>query len=225
MTRSVLLCLALLSICLSACSRTPPGIAMNSPTLVVAFDAIPEEERPEIEAFMQRWSAKKLGDLQYEIPLIAGSRSKATFPVIAQEIQRWHDKISRIRNASGARIPTHDRVIVQLRYISTKAQSESGATITFLARPAGANLFIDTELPGITPYLNEDGSVKLNDARFTIALPFSFIRSTDRIYFYSQFRGSRRYFYYDVARQQQIELTDVIDDAEWDAFKQRRGGR
>ena len=56
-------------------------------------------------------------------------------------------------------------------------------------------------------------------------LPFSFIRSTDRIYFYTRYRGSKRYFYYDVGRQEQIEPPAVSNDTDWEAYKRLRGDR
>ncbi|MEM1424043.1 MAG: hypothetical protein AAGH64_08570, partial [Planctomycetota bacterium] len=94
---------------LSGCSRkAPPRAMMNQPSLVVVFDSIPEEERADIDRFMRASGATELDAMRYGLPLESVRDGRALFTDVGEDVQSWHERIRRITNRSGARVPTHD---------------------------------------------------------------------------------------------------------------------
>ncbi len=209
---------ALLSLpLLTGCGTTTTDKGLRAPSLTATFTSIPDDEVDDIRRGMS--NAEQTGtSLTYRLPL----RLNETFDVeeLSQELARWHNQISAIRNAKGTQIAANDGVIISLKYVSSKAESGSTATIFIKPTPSGAKLFLDDYVPGAESNA-ADGSTQLNSkGEFRVRVPFSFIKDADRIHFRTKYRGSTRYFYYDVASQRQEEVADIANDKEWSEYQQ-----
>ncbi|MFN0134156.1 MAG: hypothetical protein ACKVW3_16700 [Phycisphaerales bacterium] len=192
--------------------------AFRNPSLGASFVSIPNDETTFISEGMVNAgaSSRTATPLSYTLPL---SRKAETYTVdeICDEIRHWHGLITAIRNSEGTSIASNDAIIIELKYVSTKAESGSGATVFIRPLPSDAKLFLESKVPGVTEA--DDGSAVLNkQGELRVALPFSYIKSTDRIYFMTRYAGAVRYFYYDISKQRQEEVPATTKD-EWEIFK------
>ncbi len=199
--------------CMCGCAEKSTN-GFRSPTMTASFQTIPADEQRPLTDGMAKTDAKKIGALEYAYTFPA--KDIYTPEEIATALKNWHQEITKITNDRGTPIAAHDKIEIRLVYISSKAESGSTARVYIEPYPEGAKLFLDTKVPSAAQ--ESDGSVKLNsNGKFEAALPFSFIRSTNRIYFHTVYRSSERYFYYDIDRQQQEEVPAKNAD-EWSEF-------
>ena len=206
------------------CQRAMVERPLGSGRLLIEFDSVSEGERDAVRERMERAGAETLGDGLRFLVTIEGGRSLEIEELCAA-IDDWHRQVMNIRNDLGVEIVASERVDVGMRYASSMAQTVGGAAVIITPLPTEAKLFIDTRMPGLDEFLNDDGSVRLNEGdRFRAELPFSFVRETDRIYFHTAYRGSQRYFYYDILLEKQVEVAGIRSDADWEYF-QRTGLR
>ena len=123
--------------------------------------------------------------------------------------KKSHKEILNIGKKEGKQILGSHQADIKFNYISTRAIARSVAVIRIIPEPREAQLFIDTEIPGLNRYKNSDGSIFIDDPDrgFIIELPFSFIMKNDRVEFRTKFKNVIRYFYYDLKEQKQVEIT------------------
>lgn len=211
--------LVALTVILPGCAGKAAS-GFRNPAMTAKFESIPKDEQRPLRDGMNKTGARELEDFEYQY--LFAPKDSYSPEELAAAIKNWHEQISAISNARGTRIAAHDRIEIHLVYVSSKADSGSGATVFIEPFPAGARLFLDTPLPNMTSKMQADGSVQLNrSGKFETSLPFSFIRSTNRIYFHTAYRGSVRYFYYDIDGQRQEEVPAQSPE-EWDHY--RRNG-
>ena len=208
---------AVAGLMVTGCGETSTNPVMRNPMFAASFSAIHPDEVDIVRGEMDRAGATEVEELVFDLPL---QRDGAvSVEQLCKQIERWHSTITSIRNDAGAQIAANDVVEVRFRYVSSRAESGSGATVFIERQPADARLYLDTYVTDIVAYTREDGSVALNDGmRFQAALPFSYIRETDRIYFHTSYRGSTRYFYYDIAAQSQTEVAGIRNRNDWQYY-------
>lgn len=203
---------------LGACTGGPRGARLlQNPTVVVNFQSIAPDEQSFIERGMSTLSNTRT-DEGYIVNLTLNP-SGYTIDELCKELTRIHNAVTSIQNDRKTEIASHAALHLRLTYVSSKAVSETQALVLIQPIPTNARLFIDTRLP-TEPVRAEDGSVLLNtpDARFRAMLPFTYIRSTDRIYFRTMYLGTTRYFYYDLDKQAQEEVSGVSSNADWEFY-------
>ena len=206
---------------LVGCSTPEGNDLMRNPAITVKFESISADEQKFIEKEMRKEGAIATGPLQYILPL--RYKESLTAEQLGKEISRWHAIILDIRNDEGVQIAQNNRVGVDMAYVSSKAISGSGAKMFIIPKPRNAKLYIDTPIPGIASMLNPDGSVRINaSGQFETGLSFSFIRNNDRVYFRTRYLGSVRYFYYDIGAQQQVQVPNVRNQADWDYYRKNK---
>ncbi len=187
--------------------------------LLIEFASVSADEQDAVRRRMEGMGAEALEDgLRFLISVEDGRPLE--IEELCAAIERWHKEVVSIRNDLGAEIVASDRVDVGMRYVSSMARAVGGAAVIITPMPAEARLFIDTRMPGLREFLNEDGSVRLNDGdRFRIQIPFSWIRENDRVYFRTSYRGSERYFYYDILLEKQVEVSGIRNEEDWEYYR------
>lgn len=206
------------------CQRAMVDRPLGGGRLLIEFDSVAEGEREAVRERMERGGAEALGDgLRFMVTIEDGRALE--IEELCAAIDRWHREVMNIRNDLGIEIVASERVDVGMRYVSSMARTVGGAAVIITPLPTEARLFIDTRMPGLGEFLNEDGSVRLNEGdRFRASIPFSFVRETDRIYFRTSYRRSERYFYYDILLEKQVEVAGIRGVADWEYY-QRTGLR
>lgn len=215
---------AILTTSAVGCASAPSAPTLRHPTMTLNFSELSEDERVILEKRLAeapdfRLSCQPKGDLLKCEP---GMTDKEWTPnEIFDFANAVHRYVASSTNLSGGLLAHNQSVNIELNYTNTNAQSVTGAVIFITPTPAGAQLFIDSKIPGLNRYRTGNGNVTLNDeGQFSLNLPFSYIRQKRYIYFRSVYQDATRYFYYDLDREQQFEVGGIRNADDWRQYQQ-----
>ncbi len=207
----------------AACSTARPAPALRQPTMTLSFSELSKEEQVILKQRLANAPDFRLECTENEDRLMCapGMVDRDWTP---QEIfdfaRQVHTYVANSTNLSGGFLAHNQSVNIELNYTNTNAQSVTGAIIFITPMPSGAQLYIDSPIPGLGQFKTGNGHVQLNEeGQFSLNLPFSYIRQHRYIYFRSVYKGATRYFYYDLDREQQFEVGDIHTQADWDAYR------
>lgn len=191
---------------------------VRSPRIVAQLEHLPKDEEATLRQELAKLGGTPLKGGKIELP----ARLPEVFEIgeACRELEAWHKQVLEIRNEAGATIAHATGIDITLRYSSPRADTVAVAVIRIKPQPAGATLFIDSELPELDGHKSADGSAILNYPEkkpdsLRINVPFSYIRNNSIIYFHTVLHGARAYFEYDLDTQTQRQIPDVSSDDEW----------
>ena len=192
-------CGILLLACLAGCHLRPSVDRLSPPAVTLELQNLSDREKQVLRRYVEgsasrRWLVEPIQatgtdtNLAYRIQLHSWS-----------EHQDLHADLVRLRTGPGEHpILKNHRATAQLEYTSSKARSESNATVTISVQPAEARLVFDSRLPAGTR-----NAVVRSGGDYRINLPFAFIRKNEYLYFHSIYKGQYRYYRYHLDTQRQ----------------------
>lgn len=219
---------AILGLGLALTAMAPSGCApffslrrpleLEAPSVLVQVGNLDPEERAVVKDYFSRCKWKTT-------PIVfADADGEEHSWSYELELDRWkdqellHQQLSELRAPSdGHRILHNFASSALLEYTSSAARSDAAAEITIRVEPPGAELHLDTEIPGQTSPLRS------STGTFEVTLPFSVIRDHESLYFHSLYQGQYRYYRYLLHEQRQEPLVDVDGPEAFEAFRSEHG--
>lgn len=198
-----------------SCRSTRYEGPLEAPTVAIGVENVSSSELQRLERFFgqelpHEWAVTGNGSLTVEDASTGSIDRRWTVRLGRwRDLQRLHRLLTSLRDdETGHAILRSTQTDAELLYTSSRARTRSSAAIAIQVTPRDAALIFDTDIQGAG--IAAGRPVETDDGRFELALPFSFIRSARRyFYFHSLYRGQYRYYRYDLDEERQELLRGI----------------